>query len=323
MQSRLQRQAQVSPLLVHYHYFFLVTKLGDSCQEGLLEPPRATKKRQQPIAHDPDAKPVPPPQNVITARSLQDEQKWRAKPMRIAPENRIKPAKRNPIPQLSAKAQENANTAHNLRPIGPNLELANHPKKRISKAMPNFDLQLTTLKRSRSPTPSESVLTDDCCDELPLISEGWEQDNTTPATDPVEIEGCEVPAPKRSRTDVAVGSLRPPASRKKVYRISVCFSILMDVRPFRPGIFDRLPNFPRNDCFSLALMTKAQRIVAITALQAGPRPFILTKAVPILLPIPLSISSLRTVGTPFNQPPANGLETTQAPTGPYFAVVPA
>jgi hypothetical protein len=98
--------------------------------------------------------------------------------------------------------------------------------------------------------------------------------------------------------------------------------MLMDVRSFCPKNFDCLPNFPRNDCFSLALMTNARRIV-ITTLQVGRRPFTLTKAAPILLLIPLSISSLRTVGTPFNQPPANGLETMQAPTGPYFAVVPA
>lgn len=177
---------------------FSIAKLRYSCQEGLPEPPRTTKKRQQASAHDSDAKPVPPPRNGITARSLQDEQKRQAEPQ----ESRTKPAKRNPIPQQLDAMHKNTN------------------KSRGSKAMPNFDLQLTTLKRSRSPTLSEPTSTDDCGDELSLISEVWGQDNATSAIDPVAVEGCEVPPPKRSRTDVAVRSLGPPLSRKKVYHIS-------------------------------------------------------------------------------------------------------
>ncbi|KAI9571366.1 DEAD-domain-containing protein [Boletus coccyginus] len=165
------------------------------CQEGLLEPPRATKKRQQ-------------------AKSSQDEQKCKAGPTQVVPESRTKPAKRNFIPHQSDKMRENANGA---RPFRPSLELANHSKKsRISKAVPNFDLQLTTLKRSRSPIPSEPELSDHCCDEL-LISEVWEQDNTTSENDLVGVEGCEVPPPKRSKTNVTAGSLRPLGSHKKVY----------------------------------------------------------------------------------------------------------
>ncbi|KAF8559747.1 P-loop containing nucleoside triphosphate hydrolase protein [Imleria badia] len=177
------------------------------CHEGLLEPPRATKKRQQGIAHDSDAKLVPPPRNK--AKSLQDDGERQAEATQIVPESRTKPSKRNPIPQQLDKMHENANTSCNLRPIGPNLE-ANHPKKsRISKTTPNFDLQLTTLKRSRSTTPSESALTDDYC--FPLISEVREQDETTSEIDGLKIKECEVPPPKRSKMDL---------SRKKVYRIS-------------------------------------------------------------------------------------------------------
>lgn len=84
----------------------------------------------------------------------------------------------------------------------------------------------------------------------------------------------------------------------------------MDVRPFRAKNFHRLPSFPRNDCFSLALMTKTQRIIVITTLQAGIF-LTLMKAVPILCLTLLSVNSLQTIGMPFHQPLFNGSETMQ------------
>ena len=165
---------------------------------------------------------VPPPRNTIAARSLQDEQKWEAGPFQIVTDNRTKPAKRKPIPQLLDKMHEKANTTHNLHSIRPSLELANDSKKsRSSNATPNFDLKLTTLKRSRSPTPGESISTDDCWDEFPLISEVQERGNTISDVGPVEVEGCKIPPPKRSRMDVAAGSLGPLPSHKKVYCTSL------------------------------------------------------------------------------------------------------
>lgn len=198
-----------------------IAKPRHSCQEGLLEPPRATKKRQQVKAHDSDAKRVPGSRGALATKSLQDEQKWQAEPIQIVQETRTKPAKRNTIAQQSDKMHENANIARNLRPIGPNLEMLNHPKKsRSDKTVPNFDFKLMSLKRSRSPTPTERTITDECCDELPLISEVREKDNATSEIDLVEAEGCEVPPPKRSRTNVAADSLGPSSSHKKVHHIS-------------------------------------------------------------------------------------------------------
>lgn len=198
-------------------YFFKVTKLGYSCHEGLLEPPRATKKRQQGIAQNSDATPVQPPRKK--AKSLQDERKQQAEITQSVLERRTKLSKGDPIPQQLVKPHEDTNAARDLRSIRPNLESANHSKKsRISKIVPNFDLQLTTLKRSRSPTSSEFSLTDDC--SLPLISEVWEQDDTTFG---VKFKGCEVPPSKRNKVDVSAGLLGPRSLCKKVYQISsVC-----------------------------------------------------------------------------------------------------
>ncbi|KAG6376315.1 DEAD-domain-containing protein [Boletus reticuloceps] len=140
------------------------------CQEGLPEPPRVTKKRQQGITtHDPDAKHVPPPRNVhVAAKLIQDEQTREAKATQIVPESRTKLAKRNPTSRQLDKVHENADPERNVCPIGPNLEMVDHSKKsKISKTVPNFDLQLTTLKRSRSASTG-SALTDDSCGELPL-----------------------------------------------------------------------------------------------------------------------------------------------------------
>lgn len=194
----------------------LVTKLGHSCQEGLAEPPRATKKKQV-IANDSDVKPAASPTNTISARSLQDEKKWQGK-VKVVSKSRTQPAKRNFGPRQPDKMGEDVNTTRNFHHIEPNLESTKSSKKpTVSKTVPNFDLQLATLKHSRSPTPSEFGLTDD---ELPLISEVWEpdRDNTKTEIDRIQTDSCGAPPPKRSKLDVAAG-LSEPSSRKKVYRI--------------------------------------------------------------------------------------------------------
>ncbi|KAG9318654.1 putative ATP-dependent DNA helicase MER3 [Chiua virens] len=174
------------------------------CQEGLLEPPRATKKKG--ITRDSDAKSVPQPRKVITAGSLQDEQRKRQAVL-----NQSVPESRSCIQKNSHVVHENANATSNPLLVVPSLELTNRSKKsRSDKAMPNFDLQLATLKRSRSPSP---VLTDGSCDEFPLISEGWEQDNMASE----EADGYELPPPsKRRRADVGITSCKPSLSPQKV-----------------------------------------------------------------------------------------------------------
>lgn len=298
----------------------LIAKLGSSCQEGLLEPPRASKK-QKVNAHDCDAKPAPRPQKSIPERSLQDEQKWEAR-AQIAMESQTNPAKRRSVPQRLDKVQEKANTARNSRPVGLSSKLAPDSKKpRSGNPMPNFDLQLTTLKRSRSPTPGASISTDDCWDELPLISEVWEQDNTMSEIGFVEVEGCEVPPSKRSRTDLAASSSGLPSSHKKVYCILSVSPYSRNIRPSRAKHFKRLQSYPPNDCFFPVLMTKTQRVTAHATLQPGSRLLTLMEFALILFSIPFPIKSLRMIGTSFNQPLVNGPKMMQTPTEPCFAIV--
>ncbi|KAF8447766.1 P-loop containing nucleoside triphosphate hydrolase protein [Boletus edulis BED1] len=224
------------------------------CQEGLPEPPRMTKKRQQGVT-DPDAKHVPPPRNVhVAAKLIQDEQTREAEATRIVPESRTKPAKRNPTSRQLDKVHENAGPARNVRPIGPNLEMVDHSKKsKISKTVPNFDLQLTTLKRSRSASTG-SALTDDSCGELPLVSEVWERNNTTSRIDHIQTKGCEVPPAEAVQDECYCCRLVGTTFATKGLSRLICLFMLMDVRPFHMGSFDRLPN----DCSSLALTTKTQ-----------------------------------------------------------------
>lgn len=174
-----------------------------------------TKKKRD--ALDSDANSVPSQRNNTTSL-LQNKQKRRADSIQVGQESRINRAKRNPDAQQGDKAEENADAARNLHAVVlPDLGGHSTKKSRNPKAVPNFDLQLTTLKRSRSPSPTDSTLDDYYDDELPLISEVWKQGNTASETDRVEAEGCEVPPPKRSRTDVSSSSSH---SNKKVCLIS-------------------------------------------------------------------------------------------------------
>lgn len=195
-----------------------IAKLGSSCQEGLLEPPRASNKKQQIDVHGFDAKPTSLPQNADAGRSLQDEQKRKAGTNQIPTGSRTKPGKESPM-QLK-KMHEKANIVRkNLVKARSELD-CDSKKSWSSKTTPNFDLQLATLKRSRSPTSKSSISTADGSDELSFISKVREQDNTTLEVESVEVEECEVPPPKRSRLDVIGGLLPPSPSRKKVYCIS-------------------------------------------------------------------------------------------------------
>ncbi|KAG9310669.1 DEAD-domain-containing protein [Chiua virens] len=165
------------------------------CQEGMLAPPRAGKKKQPVNGHDSKAKSVPQPRKVLTAGSPQDkDQKRRAVLHQIIPESR-RCAKQ--FPRHSDKVHESPDTMSSPRLVKESLELAHCSKKpRSGKATPNFDLHSTTLKRLRSPL---LVPTDDSCDEFPLISEGYR-----------------LPPPsKRPRTDVAIASCQPSPSHKK------------------------------------------------------------------------------------------------------------
>ncbi|KAF9246342.1 P-loop containing nucleoside triphosphate hydrolase protein [Melanogaster broomeanus] len=151
---------------------------------GLLEPPRAPKKKQQINVEDSDAKVVASQQRALNASSLiGDDPKRQTQSSQLVPVSRFKPPKGNSILQQLDSLHKNADIAHNLRLTkGQRLKLTDDSKNaKPSKVVPNFDLQLTTLRRSRSP-PLKTAPMADNCDVLPLISEMLEQDETTSET---------------------------------------------------------------------------------------------------------------------------------------------
>ncbi|KIJ69181.1 hypothetical protein HYDPIDRAFT_24034 [Hydnomerulius pinastri MD-312] len=140
------------------------------CHEGLLEPPRAPKKKGSSNAEDSEAKAVAT-QEIAGKRRLpgDDDPKRLTQAIQVVAVDRPKPPKRDPILQQLDSLHMNADIARNLR-------LTDGPKTaKRSKTAPNFDLQLTTLRCSQSPL-SKTRTDDDDDDELPLISELLDQE---------------------------------------------------------------------------------------------------------------------------------------------------
>jgi ATP-dependent DNA helicase HFM1/MER3 len=131
-----------------------------------------------------------------TKSPTNDDGKRRTQTIQVVPINRPEPLKRSSILQQLESLHENAAIARNLRLTeGQRLKLTDGPKNsQPNKAVPNFDLQLTTLRRSRSPPPKTPPMDDDG-DELPLISEMLEQDKLTSET---TYSNSEVDAIKRA-----------------------------------------------------------------------------------------------------------------------------
>ncbi|KAF9227710.1 P-loop containing nucleoside triphosphate hydrolase protein [Gyrodon lividus] len=186
------------------------------CQEGLLEPPRASKKRQPMNTEDSVGKIVAPQQSATTARSKADDvQKRQTQTNQVVTVNRPKSHKRYPSLQQLESLHQNAYTAHNIRPIErQRSKLTDSPKNaRPSTAVPNFDLQLMTLRRSRSPAPKTAPANDDC--DLPLISEILEQDKTTSETNysNSEIDAMIRDMPSDSLAPIQLSSTPKPSKR--------------------------------------------------------------------------------------------------------------
>ncbi|KAF8844441.1 P-loop containing nucleoside triphosphate hydrolase protein [Paxillus ammoniavirescens] len=158
------------------------------CQEGLLEPPRVPKKKQRMDTESFHGKVVASQRSAPQTKSpSNDDGKRRTQTIQVV---RPGPLRRGSIIQQLESLHENAAIARNLRLTeGQRLKLTDGPKNaQPSKAVPNFDLQLTTLRRSRSPPPKTPPMDDDG-DELPLISEILEQEKLTSETTYSNSEG--------------------------------------------------------------------------------------------------------------------------------------
>ncbi|KIK97520.1 hypothetical protein PAXRUDRAFT_10143 [Paxillus rubicundulus Ve08.2h10] len=180
------------------------------CQEGLLEPPRAPKKKQRMDKESFHGKVVPSQQSATQTKSpTNDVGKRRTQTIQVVPISHPEPVKRSSILQQLESLHKTAE--------GQPLKLTDDPKNaHPSRAVPNFDLQLTTLKRSRS-SPPKTLSMDDDGDELPLISEILEQDKL--ASEP-NYSNSEVDAITRAMPPgypSPIQSPRTPKRRKRTW----------------------------------------------------------------------------------------------------------